>query len=108
MSTPHLSADGLPDPRRHYWRYQHLQHWLATIARDHPDIVVVERYGSSAEGRPLYVVKVGTEPGRARPAPLFGDPNTTTAGTGIQVQPPSFSFVGSLHVHQGPGPSDSG
>jgi hypothetical protein len=77
MSTPAgtaPNADGLPDPRRHYWRYQHLQRWLAGIARDHPDLIVVERYGSSAEGRPLYVVKVGTDAGRARPA-LWVDAN---------------------------------
>ena len=99
MSTPHVTADGLPDPRRHYWRYQHLQQWLATIARDHPDIVVVERYGSSAEGRPLYVVKVGTEPGRARPA-LWVDANMHSSElVGVNV---AVCFVNDLiALHRG-------
>jgi hypothetical protein len=64
----------VPDPRRAYWRYADLQRWLAHLGETEKELVRVERFGSSAEGRPLYLVKVGRDPDRARPA-LWVDAN---------------------------------
>ena len=62
------------DVRRRYLRYGEQQALLQQWAARHPDLVRVERIGSSAEGRPLYVVVVGRDPDRARPA-LWIDAN---------------------------------
>jgi hypothetical protein len=62
------------DVRRRYLRYGEQQALLQQWAARHPDLVRVERIGSSAEGRPLYVVIVGRDPDRARPA-LWIDAN---------------------------------
>jgi hypothetical protein len=92
-------ADPLPSPRHHYWRFAQLQHWLRQIADDNADIVRVERYGSSAEGRPLYVVVVGRDPERARPA-LWVDANMHSSElVGVQV---AVAFVNDLiALHRG-------
>ncbi|MDP2345876.1 MAG: M14 family metallopeptidase [Deltaproteobacteria bacterium] len=64
----------LPAFRRRYLRFADLQEHLKGLALRHPDLVRVERIGSSSEGRPLYVVVVGTDPERERPA-LWIDAN---------------------------------
>ena len=91
MSTADPSSS-LP-ARQRYWRYAELLVWLRTIAETHPDLVRVERFGSTSEGRPLYVVMVGKEPDRARPA-LWIDANMHASeliGTTVAV-----SFVEDL------------
>ncbi len=60
--------------RRRYLRFAELQQHLKELAATYPDLVRVERIGSSTAGRPLYVVVVGREPERARPA-LWIDAN---------------------------------
>jgi hypothetical protein len=62
------------DVRRRYLRYAEQQALLQRLAAEHPDLVRLQRLGSSAEGRPLYVVVVGRDPDRARPA-LWIDAN---------------------------------
>lgn len=62
------------DPRRDYLRYADLQAHLAGLAAKHPDLVRLERIGSSSAGRPLYAIIVGVEPDRLRPA-LWVDAN---------------------------------
>jgi hypothetical protein len=62
------------DPRQSYLRFADLQQHLKSLADAHPDLVRIERIGSSGEGRPLYVVVVGRDPDRARPA-LWIDAN---------------------------------
>ena len=41
-----------------YLRYDELTAWLQGIADANPDLVTVEQYGSSYEGRPLWLVTV--------------------------------------------------
>lgn len=92
----------MPDPRRSYWRYADLQRWLAHLGETARDVVRVERFGSSAEGRPLYVVKVGRDPDRARPA-LWVDANMHASElVGINV---AVCFVDDLlALHRGENP----
>ncbi len=92
-------ADTLPNPRQSYWRFAQLQQWLTQLAADNADIVRVERYGSSAEGRPLYMVTVGQEPERVRPA-LWVDANMHSSELlGVQV---AVSFINDLiALHRG-------
>ena len=73
MTTTTSPSSSLP-ARQRYWRYAELLVWLRGLAAMHPDLVRVERFGSSGEGRPLYVVIVGKEPERRRPA-LWIDAN---------------------------------
>lgn len=89
----------VPDPRRAYWRSADLQRWLAHLGETQQELVRVERFGSSAEGRPLYVVKVGREPDRARPA-LWVDANMHASElVGINV---AVCFVDDLlALHRG-------
>lgn len=56
------------DFRRQYLRYADLQQHLKTLAETEKDFVRLHRIGSSSEGRPLYVIAVGKDPDRARPA----------------------------------------
>lgn len=90
MTTPSPTASpshGFDDVRSRYWRFADLQRWLRHIAEAHPNLVRVERFGSSAEGRPLYVVIVGREPDRQRPA-LWIDANmhaSEVVGTNVAV-----------------------
>ena len=60
--------------RSTYLRFAELQLHLKSIGEQHKDLVRVLRIGASAEGRPLYVVVVGRDPDRARPA-LWIDAN---------------------------------
>lgn len=60
--------------RSTYLRFADLQLHLKALAEQHKDLVRVLRIGTSAEGRPLYVVVVGRDPDRARPA-LWIDAN---------------------------------
>ncbi len=39
-------------------RYDELTEWLHALAAEHPDLVAVESYGTSSEGRPLWLVTV--------------------------------------------------
>lgn len=76
-----------------------MQRWLQQLQANEPSLVRVVRYGSSAEGRPLYVVKVGMEPDRDRPA-LWIDANmhgNELVGTNVAV-----AFVDDLlALHRG-------
>lgn len=60
--------------RRGYLRFAQLQEHLAALAIAWPDLVRLERIGSTSAGRPLYVVVVGRDPERTRPA-LWMDAN---------------------------------
>lgn len=73
MSNTSSTSD-LPDVRRRYLRFTELQQHLKALVERRPDLVRLERIGSSAEGRPLYVVVVGRDPDRTRPA-LWIDAN---------------------------------
>jgi murein tripeptide amidase MpaA len=64
----------IDDVRRRYVRYAEQQQLLQQLVQRHPDLVRLQRIGSSAQGRPLYVVIVGRDPDRARPA-LWIDAN---------------------------------
>jgi hypothetical protein len=62
------------DVRRRYLRFSEQQQVLQQLSDQHPALVRVQRIGSSAEGRPLYVIVIGRDPDRARPA-LWIDAN---------------------------------
>ena len=49
-----------------YLRYDELTAWLHALAADHPDLVAVESYGRSHEGRDLWLVTV-TDAATGRP-----------------------------------------
>ena len=94
MSTPTDRSS-----RRVYWRYAELLSWLRALAHDHTDLVRIERFGSSHEGRPLYVVIVGVHNDRPRPA-LWIDANMHSSELiGINV---AVNFVDDLvALHKG-------
>lgn len=87
------------DFRSHYLSYDELMAALQRLQHDHPTLVRLERIGSSAEGRPLYVIVVGTDPDRRRPA-LWVDANMHAGevlGTNV-----ALAFVDDLlAVHRG-------
>lgn len=100
-TAPNTSPSPTTDrsSRRVYWRYAELLVWLRTIADQHKDLVRVERFGSSHEGRPLYVVIVGVHNDRPRPA-LWIDANMHSSELiGINV---AVNFVDDLiALHRG-------
>ncbi|HEY3486284.1 MAG TPA: M14 family zinc carboxypeptidase, partial [Ilumatobacteraceae bacterium] len=51
----------MPDPLAGFLRYDELNAWLDGVAADHPNLVSIERYGTSFEGRPLRLVTVTDE-----------------------------------------------
>jgi hypothetical protein len=51
MTTPEYGFD-------RYLRYDELTSWLHEVADARPDLVTVEEYGSSYEGRPLWLVTI--------------------------------------------------
>ena len=54
-----------------FLRHDELTAWLHALAADHPDLVAVESYGRSHEGRDLWLVTVtdsATGPHDAKPA----------------------------------------
>ncbi len=87
------------DFRRQYLRFADLQEHLKALAESNRDLVRIERIGSSTAGRPLYVICVGQEPERARPA-LWLDANmhaNEVVGTNV-----ALGFVDDLlALHRG-------
>ncbi len=73
MSSTSADPSSLP-ARQRYWRYAELLVWMRSLGEQYADLVRIERYGSTSEGRPLYVVVVGKAPDRQRPA-LWIDAN---------------------------------
>ena len=55
MTTPMTTEDYSFD---RYLRYDELTAWLHGLADANPDLVTVEQYGTSYEGRPLWLVTV--------------------------------------------------
>lgn len=88
-----------PDFRSQYLRFSDLQAHLKKLADEHQDLVRVERIGTSGEGRPLYVIVVGRDPDRRRPA-LWIDANmhsSEVVGTNV-----GLGFVDDLlALHRG-------
>ncbi len=41
-----------------YLKYEELTKWLSSLAKDHADLIDVESYGKSHEGRDLWIVTV--------------------------------------------------
>src|SRR5438105_2865676 len=54
--------------REKYLRYEELSRVLQDWAHAHPEFVRVKRIGKSAEGRDLWILEIGREPGRRRAA----------------------------------------
>ncbi|XP_022916595.1 carboxypeptidase B-like [Onthophagus taurus] len=53
-----------------YHRYDEIVSYLQRLAVDYPEKVVLEEFGTSYEGRPLYVIKIGSGPS-SNPAVLI-------------------------------------
>jgi len=48
----------MPDPLDGFLRYDELNAWLDGVAADHPNLVAIEQYGTSFEGRALRLVAI--------------------------------------------------
>src|SRR2546421_20624 len=76
--------------REKYLRYEELSRVLQDWAHAHPEFVRVKSIGKSAEGRDLWILEIGREPGRRWVA---GDINGDGAVLSLRRQDPSGEFV---------------
>lgn len=83
-----MTHDTLNGPFRHrYLSHEALTHQLETWARDHPQLARLESIGTSPQGRDLWVLTLGPEPDRRRPA-VWVDGNmhgTELAGSSVAL-----------------------
>ena len=63
-----------------FLRYDELTAWLQALAAEHPDLVTVEAYGRSHEGRDLWLVTV-TDAATGQPTTPSRRTGSTPAST---------------------------
>src|SRR5262245_30059906 len=71
MAPPRPGARGVTYSFDRFLRYDELTDWIHGLAAAHPDLVAVESYGRSHEGRDLWLVTVtdgATGPHHDKPA----------------------------------------